>query len=225
MATALALHLMAEQGKRADTGVAEQLVACHRLDVATSGLTVLARTKEAAERFRSMLGEGAVRKRYRAFVSGKKVEANTSLQHWISDAVFGKPAPRLVAPVDAPVGDSKHQWKEARMTVLSTQSVDAGEEVLLNLETGRTHQVRAQLASLGSPLVNDSLYHDMAGFLWQGACDDEKAERLVQTPSSTEDLPIGLQCSELSFGDLTVKASEPWWRKVSRACFCNHSLA
>ena len=225
VASALALRLMQrEPREQSEAATGNQLVACNRLDAATSGLTVLARTKAAAERFRNWLEEGAVKKRYRAFVSGREVQANTSLEHWISDSVFGKPAPRLVAPMDAPIDDGEHQWKAARMTVLSTDSLEGGQEALLDLHTGRTHQIRAQLAAVGSPIVNDSLYRNMASFLWRSTCDDKIAADLVQGANSGEELPIGLQCAELSFGGVAVRAPAPWWQKCLR-CICSVSAS
>ena len=112
--------------------------------MATSGLTLLARSREAAERFRKMLCDGEVTKRYRAKVvvlSEAEAAKAALLEHWLSDAVFGRPAPRLVAPLSAPVQDSRHKWRNARTTILSTTSVkDGSQEMLLDLDTGRTHQ-------------------------------------------------------------------------------------
>ena len=66
---------------------------------------------------------------------------------------------------------------------------------------------------MGAPVVNDGLYSHMANFLWRGPCDDEVAENLVQSATSSEDVDIGLQCTQLSFEDVHVRAPEPWWQK------------
>lgn len=193
-----------------------RLVPCNRLDVQTSGLVVLAETKDAARRFQQQLLDGKVRKRYRALVrgvSGQVFRANQTLEHKISDSVFGRPAPRLIASMDT---DGVHKWRDARATILSvTRNQIHGLEhfeLEIELHTGRTHQLRAQLAALGSPVIDDSLYRTLSGFMWK-ASDDVSAGHLVRA-ASTNDAPIGLQCSQLEFDDEISYAGDPWWRAM-----------
>lgn len=203
--------LRTRRSREADEDI--ELVPCNRLDVQTSGLVVLAETKDAARRFQQLLLDGKVHKRYRALVPGQSFQANQTLEHQISDSVFGKPVPRLIAPINAATDDSVHTWRDARATIKSATPCDELQELEIELHTGRTHQLRAQLAAIGSPIVDDALYKGLSGFIWKDNSDDQQAALLVTETDRMSDAPIGLQCSELEFDGEAFHAGEPWWTR------------
>ena len=210
MVPCVAAAIAASRKKRTREDADIELVPCNRLDVQTSGLVVLAETKDAARRFQQLLLDGKVQKRYRALVSGQSFQANQTLEHQISDSVFGKPVPRLIAPINAATDDSVHKWRDACATIKSATRCGQLQELEVELHTGRTHQLRAQLAAIGSPIVDDALYKGLSGFMWRENSDDQQAAFLV-TAADRSDAPIGLQCSELEFDSEVFHAGQPWW--------------
>lgn len=193
-----------------------ELVPCNRLDVQTSGLVVLAENKDAARRFQQLLLDGKVYKRYRALVSGTSgtstnFQVNEKLHHKISDSVFGRPVPRLIASIDSDTDASVHKWRDARATILAVQPRKDLQELEIELDTGRTHQLRAQLAAIGCPVLDDALYKEFSGFIWKGNFDDDHAAKLVHN-AKISDAPIGLQCCQLNFDHKISFAAQPWWR-------------
>ena len=190
-----------------------ELVPCNRLDVQTSGLVVLAENKDAARRFQQLLLDGKVYKRYRALVSGTSTNfhVDEKLHHKISDSVFGRPVPRLIASIDSDTVASVHKWRDARATILAVQPRKGLQELEIELDTGRTHQLRAQLAAIGRPVLGDALYKELSGFIWKGNFDDDHAAKLVHN-AKTSDAPIGLQCCQLNFDHKISFAAQPWWR-------------
>lgn len=119
----------------------KQPIPVHRLDSPTSGLLVIAKTSKAAIFLGQQFEKKLVKKRYRAIVSGR-----TSEEGIIDTAIESKKSITHYKLLKH--GRSLHtEW----MSVLD-----------LFPETGRTHQLRIHLASIGFPILGDDKYGDVA---------------------------------------------------------------
>ncbi len=123
----------------------------NRLDRETSGLSLWARTPAAARFFSKQLG--SMRKRYLALVHGDfahEVEAEGFLEPDTGSAVRKKL--RFVREASSPAA------KRVRTRFAPLRSGDRLSLIEAELMTGRTHQIRATLFSLGFPVAGDKLY-------------------------------------------------------------------
>lgn len=129
----------------------------HRIDLGTTGLLVLARTPEAHAHLGEQFHAHTVERRYLALVRGALADGARRV-----DAPLGRhPTDRLrfaVRPDGRRAVTHVRRLGEGRWPGAGAVSL-----VACRLETGRTHQVRVHLASLGHPLVGDALYGEGRG--------------------------------------------------------------
>lgn len=119
----------------------------HRLDRPASGLMVLARTSKAAARLTAQFKQRTVEKRYMAWVEGTPPQRASWDDHLVKED-------REVRVVDAGAPGAKH----ARLDLETIHSDGGRSLVVIQLHTGRAHQIRVQCASRGFPLVGDFRY-------------------------------------------------------------------
>ncbi len=121
-----------------------------RLDTPVTGVTIFARTSKAAARLSAAFRERRVQKIYWAVVEGTLPEAEGLLEHYLrKDERHRKVHVTHAAAPDAQLARLRFrvQRSHADLTLLE-----------IELETGRKHQIRVQLAKYGFPIVGDRKY-------------------------------------------------------------------
>jgi len=153
-----------------------------RLDKRVSGLMILAKEASAARKWSRYLQEGAIRKVYHCIVAHRPEADSGELVHWIRK--------------EAKARVFNREEKGSKPAVLHYRVLCSSERYHLleiQIATGRFHQIRAQLAAIGSPIVGDLRY----GY-----------------KRSSPDGSIFLCCTQVSVQDISVEIPLPgeWGR-------------
>ena len=121
----------------------------HRLDRVVSGLMVLARTAKAASELSRQIREDGFAKEYMAVVHGEP-----EISGRLEDLLLRDKARRMTLVVTEP----GKGVQPASLTYQVQNRAEGMSRVRIQLETGRTHQIRVQFASRGMPLVGERKY-------------------------------------------------------------------
>lgn len=134
--------------ERLDLLLPYRVFTVHRIDRDTSGLVLFARDEETQRRLSIAFENRLVKKRYIAIVHGRPAWSETTCE--LSLVPDGDKQHRTII--------DQYQGKKSRTAFRVLGSVGTYSVIEALPESGRTHQIRVHLASLGYPLVCDSLY-------------------------------------------------------------------
>lgn len=122
----------------------------HRLDRPTTGLVIFAKTSKALPRLNKLFLSKDIRKTYWAVVKNQPPKVKDTLVHWLKKN---------------PKNNKSHAYlkevKDSKKSILHYKLLKKLDNYFLleiNLETGRHHQIRSQLSSIGLPIKGDLKY-------------------------------------------------------------------
>jgi len=124
----------------------------HRLDRPVSGVVVFAKTSKALSRLNAMFASGDVHKTYWAISRNMPKEPQALLRHWIKTTERNNKSYASLTP--------SKDAKEARLEYKLIASSDRYHLLEVRLMTGRKHQIRVQLSSIGCTVKGDLKYGD-----------------------------------------------------------------
>ncbi|KAK1260906.1 hypothetical protein QJS04_geneDACA018082 [Acorus gramineus] len=221
-------------------GLETPLLTTHQIDNCTEGCVVLSKTKDFCSVFHGKIREKQVKKLYLALAAAPVPTGIMS--HYMRPVNI---APRLVSE------EAIEGWHLCQLEVLECKVIpwpssavkkryciedcgwplkDVAYECKINLLTGKTHQIRAQLAASGAPIIGDSMYTpavlaEMASrhinpygkSRIQCLNEDDRlaaVEEWISRYGKEPSVAIGLQASQISWdnGACSYGAGDPWWR-------------
>lgn len=167
----------------------------HRIDRPTSGLVIYAKTSKALSRLTQMVKNREIKKTYWAVVGKEMIPQSQRLVHYLKKNEKTNKATVFIKPTDGA--------KESILTYNIIKNLDNYLLLEIDLETGRHHQIRAQLSKIGTPIKGDLKYG---------------------SPRSNQDGGINLHARKLEFihpvtkEKLEITAPVPQNDAVWRAC-------
>lgn len=150
----------------------------HRLDMSTSGIMLMALNKESHRNISRQFQDRLISKRYLARVYGKPSSASGSVDLPLICDWINRPKQKVDLEVGKP---SLTNWKIVSSTAESS---------LIELEpvTGRSHQLRVHMQSIGHPILGDKFYAHEAAFNLSDRLDLHAAYIKFIHPSTNEEM-------------------------------------
>ncbi len=176
----------------------------HRLDRPVSGVVMFAKTSKALARLNAMFATGDIHKTYWAITRNKPAEPAATLTHYITSVERNNKSYASAKPVkDA---------KEARLSYRLIASSERYHLLEVNLMTGRKHQIRVQLSSIGCPVKGDLKYGDKRSNPDGSISLHARRIRFIH-PVSHKEIDV----------TAPVPASDKLWAALEAAAFQPHS--
>ena len=122
----------------------------HRLDRPTGGILVFAKTTKAAGRLSEQIRNGTMEKTYLCVVEGVPTEPRAELFNYLKKNAKENKVRVVQAPIDGA--------KDAKLSYEMLTADDKFSLLKVNLYTGRSHQIRAQLSNIRLPIYGDAKY-------------------------------------------------------------------
>ena len=152
----------------------------HRLDRVTSGVVLFAKKKSALKYFNAEFEAKSIQKTYLAIVSKELVEAKSTLTHFLR-----KDQKKKIAVI---YKTRESNSKPCSLSYKQVNRVDGLSLLEVKPQTGRFHQIRAQLAFIGNPIFGDEKYgstnkysdNQVCLHAWKLRFKDFESDRVVE---------------------------------------------
>lgn len=138
------------------------LAPVHRLDRPVSGIVLYAKTSKGASRISEQFREREIQKTYHAIVIGKMEKPQGEIVNYITKVSYFAQAFVDGKNLGHAAGQGQEKAKKAELTYRVVGSNNKYSLLEIKPKTGRFHQIRIQLSSMGHPIVGDGKYSSPA---------------------------------------------------------------